>query len=92
MSPISWEHHYGYFFFPAVLLLAAADRLPRQAWLVLCACVLAIANRWPPLDHRQRGAVSLAGDYLFFAGILVCCLLCAYATQLTTRPRRDVSV
>ena len=82
MSPIAWEHHYGYFFFPAVLLLAVADRLPRHAWVALCACVLAIANRWPPLDHRQRGLVSLGGDYLFFAGIVVCFLLCAYASQL----------
>jgi hypothetical protein len=82
MSPIAWEHHYGYFFFPAVLLLAAADRLPRHIWWVLCACVLAIANRWPPLDHRQRGLISLAGDYLFFAGIMICCLLCAYASRL----------
>src|SRR5215469_10809736 len=66
MSPIAWEHHYGYFFFPAVLLLAAANRPPRPAWLLLCACVLGIANRWPPLDHRQQGVASLAGDYLFF--------------------------
>ncbi len=91
MSPISWEHHYGYFFFPIVLLLTAANRLPRRVWLVLCACVLAVANRWPPLDHRQRGLVSLAGDYLFFAGILVCCLLCVYASQLTMRFRENVS-
>ena len=82
MSPIAWEHHYGYFFFPVVLLLAAANRLPRNAWLLLCACVLGIANRWPPLDHRQQGVVSLAGNYLFFAGIVVCCLLCVYASQL----------
>ena len=92
MSPIAWEHHYGYFFFPAVLLLAAAGRLPRPAWFVLCACVLAISNRWPPLDHRQRGIVSLAGDYMFFAGLLICFLLCAYAPQLTARLERDVRV
>ena len=91
ISPIAWEHHYGYFFFPAVLLLAVADRLPRRVWLVLCACVLAISNRWPPLDHRQRGFVSLAGDYIFFAGILICCLLCAYAPQLTARLQRSES-
>lgn len=83
MSPIAWEHHYGYFFFPALLLMAAADRLSTQTWLLLCACVLAMANRWPPLDHRQRGLVSLAGDYLFFAGIVLCCLLCVYASRLT---------
>jgi Glycosyltransferase family 87 len=78
ISPISWEHHYGYFFFPAVLLLAVADRLSRRVWLLLCACVLAMSNRWPPLDHHQQGLVSLVGDYLFFAGIVLCCLLCAY--------------
>jgi hypothetical protein len=91
MSPISWEHHYGYFFFPLVLLLTAADRLAGPAWVVLCACMLAMANRWPPLDHRQRGLVSLAGDYLFFAGILVCCLLCRYAAQLRVQsdPKRE---
>jgi alpha-1,2-mannosyltransferase len=83
MSPIAWEHHYGYFFFPALLLLTAAGRLPRQTWFMLCACVLAMANRWPPLDHRQVGMVSLAGDYLFFAGIVLCCLLCAYTLQTT---------
>jgi alpha-1,2-mannosyltransferase len=92
MSPIAWEHHYGYFFFPAVLLLAAAGRLPRPAWFALCACVLAISNRWPPLDHRQRGVVSLAGDYMFFAGIFICCLLCAYASQLAARLQRSVNV
>ena len=89
MSPIAWEHHYGYFFFPAVLLLAAAGRLPRSAWFVLCGCVLAISNRWPPLDHRQRGVVSLAGDYMFFAGVLICCLLCAYASQTAMQRGRN---
>jgi hypothetical protein len=89
-SPIAWEHHYGYFFFPALLLLCGADRLPRRAWFVLCACVLAIANRWPPLDHRQRGPVSLAGDYLFFAGILVCYLLCVYASRLAAQADQSV--
>ncbi len=79
ISPISWEHHYGYFFFPAVLLLTVAARLPRTAWICFCACVLAVANRWPPLDHRQHGLVSLCGDYLFFAGIALCILLCLYA-------------
>jgi len=89
MSPIAWEHHYGYFFFGAVLLLAAAGRLSRQAWLVLCACVLAMANRWPPLDHRQSGLFSLAGDYLFFAGIILCWLLCAYAAKSTAPLERS---
>jgi hypothetical protein len=84
MSPITWEHHYGYFFMPAVLLLARADLWPRHTWLLLCICLLAMANRWPPLDHRQRGVVSLAGDYLFFAGIVVCYLLCTYASRRTT--------
>ncbi|HEY4009863.1 MAG TPA: glycosyltransferase family 87 protein, partial [Acidobacteriaceae bacterium] len=91
MSPIAWEHHYGYFFFPAVLLLTVADRLNKQAWLLLCAGVLAMANRWPPLDHRQRGLVSLAGDYLFFAGIVLCGLLCTYASELRLRPQEDVA-
>ena len=91
MSPISWEHHYGYFFLPVVLLLAAANRLSMQQWLLLCACMLAMANRWPPLGHRQAGAVSLAGDYLFFAGIVLCCLLCAYASQLTRSFPRSLS-
>lgn len=91
MSPISWEHHYGYFFLPAVLLLAAADRLSRPAWFALCVCILAMANRWPPLDHRQRGIVSLAGDYLFFAGILICCLLCVYASKVMMKPAADWS-
>lgn len=92
MSPIAWEHHYGYFFIPVVLLMAAADRLPRPAWWVMCGCVLAIANRWPPLDHRQRGVVSLAGDYLFFAGIAICCLLCVYASQMMTKPSENGSL
>jgi hypothetical protein len=52
--------------------------------------VLAIANRWPPLDHRQRGPVSLAGDYLFFAGILVCYLLCVYASRLAAQADQSV--
>jgi hypothetical protein len=86
ISPISWEHHYGYFFLPVVLLLTGADRLPIRTWIVLCACVLAMANRWPPLDHRQRGIESLAGDYLYYAGIVVCGLLCLHTLRVAVQP------
>lgn len=75
MSPIAWEHHYGYFFYLVVLLLAEA-RLSLSRWMFLCACTLAMANRLPPLDNHQQGITSLVGDYLFFAGIVLCCLFC----------------
>jgi hypothetical protein len=75
ISPIAWEHHYGYFFFLLVYLFARAKRLSRLRWTVLAACTLAMANRLPPLDHRLQGPASLVGGYLFYAGLAVLALL-----------------
>jgi hypothetical protein len=75
ISPIAWEHHYGYFFFLLVYLFARAERLSRLRWAVLAACTLAMANRLPPLDHRLQGAASLVGGYLFYAGLAALALL-----------------
>jgi Glycosyltransferase family 87 len=75
ISPIVWEHHYGYFFFLLVYLFARAERLSRLRWAVLAASTLAMANRLPPLDHRLQGPTSLAGGYLFYAGLAVLALL-----------------
>jgi hypothetical protein len=84
MSPIAWEHHYGYFFFLIAFLLARSEQLSRTHWWLLLACSLAAANRWPPLDHRLSGPVSLWGDYLFASGILLCCLLCLHMQHRKT--------
>ena len=69
LSPIAWEHHYGYFFGAAVLLLAQAERLSSASWLVLCAALLALSNRLPLLDGLVGGVPSLLGDYLLFSGL-----------------------
>jgi len=71
MSPIAWEHHYAYFFFMIAFLLARSEKLSRTQWWILLGCFLAVANRWPPLDHRLSGVESLLGDYLFAAGIVL---------------------
>ena len=75
ISPIAWEHHYGYFFFLLVYLFARAERLSRLRWAVLAVCTLAMANRLPPLDHRLQGPASLVGGYLFYAGLAALALL-----------------
>jgi hypothetical protein len=74
-SPIAWEHHYGYFFFLLVYLLARVKRLKKSTWALLVCCTLAMSNRIPPLDHRMQGFVSLFGAYLLFAGIMVLTIL-----------------
>lgn len=74
-SPIAWEHHYGYFFFLLVYLLARVERLNKPTWALLVCCTLAMSNRIPPLDHRMQGFVSLFGAYLLFAGIMVLTIL-----------------
>jgi hypothetical protein len=71
MSPIAWEHHYGYFFFALVLLICQSERLGRAQWWLLTACVLTISNRLPKLDSYVTGARSLVGNYLFAAAIVV---------------------
>ena len=81
-SPIAWEHHYGYFYFAIVLLAAKLSELTRKAWWLQVACVLALANRWPKLDHHHEGLASIAGDYLFVAGILLCVLLVANSRRM----------
>jgi hypothetical protein len=75
MSPIAWEHHYGYFFFAFVFLLARAETSSRPHWIVLAFCLLAMSNRLPRLDFLFYGPQSLLGDYLFFSGIAVLGLL-----------------
>lgn len=87
MSPIAWEHHYGYFFFLIALLLAET-RLSLFQWLLLCACELAMANRLPLLDNHQQGITSLVGDYLFFAGVALVGLLCVNGPQLNSARNR----
>ncbi len=88
ISPIAWEHHYGYFFFLLVYLFAQAERLTRFRWMLLAACTLAMANRLPPLDHRLAGPASLMGGYLFYAGLAVLTLL-AMEQQKQREPHAD---
>ena len=88
LSPIAWEHHYAYFYFVIVYLLAGAGTLPLRDWMLLCACTLAMANRLPPLDHRQRGVGSLAGSYLLYSGIVVLALLAMEQRRGRTRLAR----
>lgn len=87
ISPIAWEHHYGYFFFLIVLLLARARTLTTIRWRILAACLLIMANRLPPLDHRMSGAISLVGSYLLYAGLALLVLL-----VLEQRPRTGLRV
>jgi hypothetical protein len=75
ISPIAWEHHYGYFFFLIVYLAARAGSLPRTAWIAVCACTLALGNRLPPLDHRMQGVVSLISSYMLYSGFALLWIL-----------------
>lgn len=75
ISPIAWEHHYGYFLFVIVYLLARSTALSTGRWLVLCACIVALANRLPPLDHRMSGGISVISSYMLYAGIALLWLL-----------------
>jgi hypothetical protein len=84
MSPIAWEHHYGYFFFAMVLLISRGERLGRAQWWVLTACVLAISNRLPKLDSYVMGVRSLVDNYLFAAAIVVLILLAQQASGRAT--------
>jgi hypothetical protein len=84
MSPIAWEHHYGYFFFAMVLLISHSERLGRAQWWALTACVLAISNRLPKLDSYVTGARSLVDNYLFAAAIVVLILLAQMTADKTT--------
>ena len=87
ISPIAWEHHYGYFFFLLVYLLARAECLSSLRWMVLAVCTLAMANRLPPLDHRLQGPASLVGGYLFYAGLAVLALLAMEQRGREPHPR-----
>jgi hypothetical protein len=74
-SPIVWEHHYGYFYFLLVFLLARLKDSRGAAFAALAACILAMANRYPPLDHRIQGITSILGAYLLWAGFASLILL-----------------
>jgi hypothetical protein len=87
ISPIAWEHHYGYFFFLLVYLLARVEQLTRVRWMVLAVCTLAMANRLPPLDHRLEGPASLVGGYLFYAGLALLALLAMEQPPREPHPR-----
>ena len=79
LSPIAWEHHYGYFFFPIVALLAQAESLPSLTYKVLSAALLALSNRLPLLDGFITGPASVLGDYLFLSGLGTLALFAFYA-------------
>jgi hypothetical protein len=84
MSPIAWEHHYGYFFFAIMLLISQSERLGRAQWWILTACVLAISNRLPKLDSYVTGARSLVDNYLFVAAIVVLALFAQRAADIAS--------
>ena len=75
ISPIAWEHHYGYFFFLIVYLVARAVDLSQPAWIAVCICTVALANRLPPLDHRMQGGISLISSYMLYSAIALLCLV-----------------
>jgi hypothetical protein len=77
ISPIAWEHHYGYFFFLIVYLVARAGNLSAGLWITVCVCALALGNRLPPLDHRMQGGISLISSYMLYSGIALLCVLAA---------------
>ena len=99
-SPIVWEHHYGYFFFLLVFLLAHMQDVTSTHFTVLAACTLAMANRYPPLDHRIAGISSMFGAYLLYAGLASLVLLAieqykgsaANIAQRATRPTRAAAI
>lgn len=67
-SPIVWEHHYGYFYFLLVALFARMEELSAAQFVAVSICALAMANRYPPLDHRLQGPSSIFGGYLLWSG------------------------
>ena len=75
ISPIAWEHHYGYFFFLIVYLLARAGNLSLAVWTTVFLCTLALGNRLPPLDHRMQGGISLISSYMLYSGIALLCVV-----------------
>jgi hypothetical protein len=75
ISPIAWEHHYGYFLILVVYLLARANSFSLAKRLLISACTLALANRLPPLDHRMSGSISVISSYMLYAGIASLALL-----------------
>ena len=77
ISPIAWEHHYGYFFFLIVYLAARAGKMTLGVWTTVCVCTLALGNRLPPLDHRLQGPISLISSYMLYSGIVLLCVLAA---------------
>jgi hypothetical protein len=90
MSPIAWEHHYGYFFFAFILLLARNRDLSIRPTVLLIGCFLAMANRIPRLDFLLSGPASLWGDYLFFAALIVLVLLVTTEMRHTETSKKSV--
>jgi alpha-1,2-mannosyltransferase len=80
-APLVWEHHYSYFFFLILYLLAQAEKLSRKVWLLFAACVLAMSNRLPPLDALAATRFNIASSYLFYSGITILVLVALQATQ-----------
>lgn len=74
-SPIAWEHHYGYFYFLIVSLLARSAQLTRTRWYLLTAAILCMANRLPLLDRHHIGVEGLVSNYLFCSGLVLLALL-----------------
>jgi alpha-1,2-mannosyltransferase len=85
ISPIAWEHHYGYFFFLIVYVGARAGNLNPAVWTMVCACTLALGNRLPPLDHRMQGGISLISSYMLYSGIALLCVLAAEQSRRSAR-------
>jgi len=81
ISPIAWEHHYGYFLFLIVFLIARAETLSTVKWLMFSACILALGNRLPPLDHRMSGGISLISSYMLYSGLVLLGLLATEKRQ-----------
>jgi hypothetical protein len=49
--------------------------MTRGIFALFALAVLAMANRIPRLDHLNQGLVSLLGNYLLFAGLVILYLL-----------------
>ncbi len=85
VSPIVWRHHYSVLYFAIMYLLARAEHMPRWQWLATFAAAVAIGNYLPPLDHFYGGPLSLLGNYVFYAGLLVLVSIALNSDREVTR-------
>jgi hypothetical protein len=89
VSPIAWEHHYGYFLPGCIYLLGRMHKLQGVLPALAAFCFLILTNGWPWLDRFAETRWNPVLSYDLFAGLGLLVVMAVWADRARPQSESD---